>query len=315
MTMQLDSPVLLIGLGGAGSRLAVQSADRLDADVLVMSNDPVDLQGSDSIRISTAPVVNPSVQTIRGSAYGMYGEIRSRISGYRTVILMANLAGRAGSALAPLLLRMCRDAGIETVSFAIMPFRYEKRRIFDAGMSLKRLREDSGCTIVLDNDALLESNPDLSPNECYDIGNRAILHVAGSLGSGIDPDTSILSTGPDRHDIEESLRDSLKMLYNNAAPDSVRCSILHVAGGNDIPAGVLSSIASITCGVLEGSDSQISLESTSSEESRIMMLSNVHGMTKFDRYDPLGIIPRQDTLDWSEPECSTGCKMDLYQLE
>ena len=45
------------------------------------------------------------------------------------------------------------------------------------------------------------------------------------------------------------------------------------------------------------------------------MLSSIQGMTKFDNYDPLGTIPQENTLDWSTPECSIDCKLDLYQLE
>ena len=133
--------------------------------------------------------------------------------------------------------------------------------------------------------------------------------------SEIDSETSILTTGIKNPDIEESLRDSLKMLYDDAPPGSTKCSMLYVTGGNNIPTGVLNSITSITSGILEGNNSQVDLESTSSKESNVVMLSTVQGMTKFDSYDPLGTISQEDTLDWSEPENSIDCKLDLYQLE
>ena len=315
MGFQVKEPILIAGLGGAGSRLAIQAGDRLGADVLLVSNDQKDLQAGDSIMVSTAPVVNPSVQLIRGSSYGACGKIRDKISGYSTVVLVANLAGRAGSALAPAVSQACREAGKEAISFAIMPFGYEKDRIFNSGVALKRLRENSGCTIVLDNDALLESNPGLSPNACFDIANKAILHVVGSLyTSEIEPETSILATGTKNPDIEESLRDSLKMLYDDAPPGSVRRSMLYVAGGNDVPAGVLRSISGIAGGILGDGDAQVGLEPAPGE-SNVVMLSTVQGMTKFDGYDPLGAIPQEDTLDWSEPECSIDCRLDMYQME
>ena len=55
-----------------------------------------------------------------------------------------------------------------------MPFKFEKERIFQSGVALKRIRKDSRCTIVVDNDALLDSNPDLTQKQCYDISNKAI---------------------------------------------------------------------------------------------------------------------------------------------
>ena len=103
--------------------------------------------------------------------------------------------------------------------------------------------------IVLDNDSLLESNPDLTPKTCYDIANSAIMHVVKSLGiTEIDSEANILTTSKDGQNIEESLRDSLKMLYQNASPNSVKSSMLYVAGGENIPVGVINSIKNISNG-------------------------------------------------------------------
>ncbi|MBA4461805.1 MAG: cell division protein FtsZ [Nitrosopumilaceae archaeon] len=316
MSFQVKEPILIVGLGGAGSKLAAQAKDAINADCLIISNDEKDIQdGSQSITVSTDSVVNPSVQLIRGSAYKKAEEIRSTISNYSTVILMANMAGKSGSAISPVVSEICKETETGLMSFAIMPFKYEKERIFNSGIALKRLRADSDCTIVLDNDSLLESNPDLSPKACYDIANSAILHVVKSLNSSeISAETNILTSSKEGQEIEESLRDSLKMLYDNTSPNAVKKSILYVSGGENIPVGVINSISNLTSGVLNDSNSQVDLSSTS-DESKIVMLSSVQGMTKFDNYDPLGVIPQEDTLDWSTPDCSIDCKLDLYQLE
>jgi len=315
MSFQVKEPILVIGLGGVGSKLAIDAKSSLNSDCLIISNDKNDLSSEiPSVHVSTESVVNPSVQLIRGSTYKVTDEIKSKISGYSTVILMSNLAGKAGSAIAPVVSEMCKEADTGLVSFAIMPFKYEKDRIFNSGVSLKRVRENSKCTIVLDNDSLLESNPDLSPKACYEIANSAMMHVVNSLGSSeISNETSILSTSKDGQHIEDSLRDSLKMLYGNAPPNSVKRSMLYVVGGSNIPVGVINSITNLTSGILKESNSQIDMSST--EESKVVMLSSIQGMTKFDNYDPLGMIPQEDTLDWTTPDSSIDCKLDLYQLE
>jgi cell division protein FtsZ len=316
MSFQVKEPILVIGLGGAGSKLAIKAKDALNSDCLVISNDVKDITTENpSVHVSTGSVINPSIQLIRGSTYNVADEIKSKISGYSTIILMSNLAGKAGSAIAPVVSEMCKDAGIGLVSFAIMPFKYEKDRIFNSGISLKRIRENSQCTVVLDNDSLLESNPDLSPKACYDIANSAIMHVIESLGSSeMENDTSIITTSKDGQNIEDSLRDSLKMLYGNAPPNSIKRSMLYVVGGNNIPVGILNSITNLTAGVLNEGNSQIDMSSTT-DESKVVMLSSIQGMTKFDSYDPLGMIPQENTLDWSTPDCSIDYKLDLYQLE
>ena len=316
MSFQMKEPILVIGLGGIGSKLAVKAKDSINSDCLLISNDAKDFSSENpSIHVSTDSVVNPSVQLIRGSTYKVADKIKSKIADYSTVILMSNLAGKAGSAIAPVVSKMCKESNKGLISFAIMPFKYEKDRIFNSGISLKRVRENSECTIVLDNDSLLESNPDLSPKACYDIANSAILHVVESLGSSeMSAETNILTTSKDGQNIEDSLRDSLKMLYGNAPPNAVKRSMLYVVGGSNIPVGVLNSITNLTSGILNESNSQVEMTSTS-EESKVVMLSSIQGMTKFDNYDPLGMIPQEDTLDWSTPDCSIDCKLDLYQLE
>ena len=315
MSFQIKEPILVIGLGGVGSKLANEAKNALNSDCLIISNDSKDISSeNESIHVSTDSIINPSIQLIRGSTYKISEEIKSKISQYSTIVLMSNLAGKAGAAIAPVVSQMCKETDKELISFAVMPFKYEKERIFNSGISLKRVRENSQCTIVLDNDSLLESNPDLTSKACYNIANSAIMHVVKSLESSeISSETSILTTSKDGQNMEDSLRDSLKMLYENAPPNAIKSSMLYVTGGDNIPVGVINSIKNITGGITNESNSQISM--SSSDESKVIMLSSVQGMTKFDSYDPLGIIPQEQTLDWDTPDCSIDCKLDLYQLE
>ena len=315
MSFQVKEPILVIGLGGVGSKLAKEAKNVLNSDCLIISNDSKDISSeNESIHVSTDSIINPSIQLIRGSTYKISEEIKSKISQYSTIVLMSNLAGKAGAAIAPVVSQMCKETDKELISFAVMPFKYEKERIFNSGIALKRVRENSQCTIVLDNDSLLESNPDLTSKACYNIANSAIMHVVKSLESSeISSETSILTTSKNGQSMEDSLRDSLKMLYENAPPNAIKSSMLYVTGGDNIPVGVINSIKNITGGITNESNSQIS--TSSSDESKVIMLSSVQGMTKFDNYDPLGMIPQEQTLDWDTPDCSIDYKLDLYQLE
>ena len=315
MSFQVKEPILVIGLGGVGSKLAKEAKNILNSDCLIISNDSKDISSeNESIHVSTDSIINPSIQLIRGSTYKISEEIKSKISQYSTIVLMSNLAGKAGAAIAPVVSQMCKETNKELISFAVMPFKYEKERIFNSGISLKRVRENSQCTIVLDNDSLLESNPDLTSKACYNIANSAIMHVVKSLESSeISSETSILTTSKNGQSMEDSLRDSLKMLYENAPPNAIKSSMLYVTGGDNIPVGIINSIKNITSGITNEANSQIS--TSSSDESKVIMLSSIQGMTKFDNYDPLGMIPQEQTLDWDTPDCSIDCKLDLYQLE
>ena len=313
MTFQLTEPILLIGLGGVGASLAEKAKKSLNSDCLLISHDQKDLTAENSIKISTKSVVNPSTHLIRGSTLETSDEIKKNIANYSTIILMSNLAGKAGVGIGPIVSRICKQEQKNLLSFTIMPFKFEKNRIFQSGIALKRIRQDSQCTIVVDNDALLDSNPDLTQERCYDISNTAIEGMVHSLKSSeISEDTNILSTGKATDDIEASLKDSLRMLYEDAPPNSIKRSILYVYGGSNIPVGVLNTISNITGGTFDENSTHVEM---SSKESNVVMLSSIKGETKFDKYDPLGIISSENTIDWDEPECSIDCELDLKQLE
>ena len=313
MTFQLTEPILIIGIGGVGSKLTEKAKKSLNSDCLLISHDQKDLTSENSIKISTKSVVNPSAHLIRGSALEVLDEVKKNISNYSTIILMSNLAGKAGIGIGPIISKICKEEKKNLLSFAIMPFKFEKERIFQSGIALKRIRKDSHCTIVLDNDALLDSNPELTLKQCYDISNKAIDSVVLSLKSSeISDDTNILSASKTNDDIEISLKDSLRMLYEDVPPNSIKRSMLHVYHGANIPVGVLNSISNITGGMFDEDSIHVDM---SSEESKVVMLSSVQGEIRFDKYDPLGIIPSENTIDWDEPDCSIDCELDLKQLE
>jgi len=313
MTFQLTEPILIIGLGGVGAKLAEKAKESLNSDCLLISHDQKDLTPENSIKISTKSVVNPSAHLIRGSTLETLDEIKKNISNYSTIILMSNLAGKAGIGIGPIISKICKEEKKNILSFAIMPFKFEKERIFQSGIALKRIREDSHCTIVLDNDALLDSNPELTLKQCYDISNKAIDSVVLSLKSSeISDDTNVLSVSKSSDDIEISLKDSLRMLYEDVPPNSIKRSMLYVYHGANIPVGVLNSISNITGGIFDEDSIHVDM---SSEESKVVMLSSVQGEIRFDKYDPLGMIPSENTIDWDEPDCSIDCELNLKQLE
>ena len=313
MTFRLTEPILIIGLGGVGAKLAEKAKESLNSDCLLISHDQKDLTPENSIKISTKSVVNPSAHLIRGSTLETLDEIKKNISNYSTIILMSNLAGKAGIGIGPIISKICKEEEKNLLSFAIMPFKFEKERIFQSGIALKRIREDSHCTIVLDNDALLDSNPELTLKQCYDISNKAIDSVVLSLKSSeISDDTNILSASKTSDNLEISLKDSLRMLYEDVPPNSIKRSMLYVYHGSNIPVGVLNSISKITGGIFDEDSMHVDM---SSEESKVVMLSSVQGEIRFDKYDPLGMIPSENTIDWDEPDCSIDCELNLKQLE
>ena len=314
MTFEVKEPVLVIGLGGVGIRLASEIRETLGADSLKISQDKKDVSEHNSIHISTKSIINPSVQLIRGCAMEQSERIAEHMSQYETVIIMANLAGKSGAALAPVVSSICKEQNKNLLSFAIMPFKFEKDRIFQSGISLKRLRMNSDSTIIIDNDAVLDSNPDLTAEKCYDVTNNAIKCLATSIkSSSLTDDTNIMSTSRNVENMEDSVKDSIRMLYEDAPPNSIKRSMLYVYGANKIPVGVINSISNILGGIFDQNNSQVDM--STSNNTNVVLLSAVEGETRFEKYDPLGMISRDKTLDWNEPETSFNCELDLTQIE
>jgi cell division protein FtsZ len=157
---------------------------------------------------------NPSSYKIRSFAQTSAKAIRSAVSGFHTIIVITNLAGKAGPAIAPI---VCREAklasGNAIISVAIMPFKFEKSLIFQAGISLKRLRDLSSATVVIDSDAILEHNPDLSSEECIGITYGAVYEFLSSISKGyIEPDMSLLDARTTGVAIRESYTEVLAPL-------------------------------------------------------------------------------------------------------
>ena len=110
MSVEIKEPVLVVGIGGAGSKLAYDAKKTLNSDCLIISNDDKDFRSEcDSIKVSTGSIINPSAQLIRGSSLGFVPEIQSKISQYSTIVVMANLAGKTGSAIGPIITKIAKD--------------------------------------------------------------------------------------------------------------------------------------------------------------------------------------------------------------
>lgn len=314
--MDFTEPVLLVGIGGAGAKLASHASSLTGADWMAISHDSNDLISENDIKIHTESYVNPSAYLIRAQAQKAMDKIRGKISDYSTVIVFANLAGKAGCAISPLVASAAKEEGKKVLSFALMPFKFEKERIFLSGVSLKRLRASSDSTIVIDNDAILESNPDLTVSKCYEITNSAAMYVVNSLHtSSIASDINILTTSKDLSDVEISLRDSIKMLYEDAPPSAVKKTMLYVFGTDNVSVGKINAITNTLSDIFNEQNTNVSLATTQGDKSKVVMVTAVQGATKFDGYDPLGAIPQEQTIDWDEPESSIKTGIELYQME
>ncbi len=182
-----QAEITAVGIGSAGSRIvsllsrrsllidrfAYVSCDRgdfsfVDSDETTLIESPVDQK------------LTPSM--VRGLATRSLSKIEAAVSGSKVVFVVAGLGGATGSGLAPLVAAIARDTGATTVGVAVMPFEFEKKMKFYAGVALKRLREASRSVIVIDNHTLMRGAPDDSTlTAVYDTANKEAVKALGSL--------------------------------------------------------------------------------------------------------------------------------------
>jgi cell division protein FtsZ len=246
-------------------------------------------------------------------------EIESRISNHNTVIVIANLAGGNGPAIAPMVCELAKRTKATVISIAIMPFGFEKEKIFGSGIALKRLRENSDSTIIADNDAFIEINPGLSPSECFAIINKSVMLVIESiLSHGATENVSLVCPGV-QGGIESSMESLVAMAYRNLDETSrISRAIVYVENRN-ISVGALSRLTSFAEGAFaEIGSTRIEIANTAATgvDSQIHLLASGVQKTRFDGYDPLAkIIPAQNVLDWDEPECGIDAQLNIFNAE
>jgi cell division protein FtsZ len=341
----MRKPVLLLGVGGLGSRLASKIAKELGCACSIVTDDERCETGSyPTVLINTQSWINPSGRKLRFYAQASVDKIMSLVAGYNTVLIIGNLAGKAGIALCPTICNIIKNDrpfnsnpiskgrfysqspphSLETndtdvISFVIMPFKFEKSRIFDAGISLRRLRESSGAVVVIDNDAFLDNNPDLTISQCYDLTNQAIFDTISSFyQTEFNVDLNLLSVGrPDKDSVSASAMDSLAMLLDSTDVESVRRTLVYVMGGARISVGAMNGLVNTVQSIFrKGNLSDVNLMISSHGHVNVHLISSIISRTKFDSYDPLSeIIPSRNNLDWDELDCCPEISLDIGNVE
>jgi cell division protein FtsZ len=343
--IKMRKPVLLLGVGGLGSRLASKIAKELGCACSIVTDDErCDTGGYPTVLIDTKSWINPSGRKLRFYAQASVDKIKSLIAGYRTILVIGNLAGKAGIALCPTICNMIRNQpfvsnqmsegtisssrlrpqslitnDIDVITFVIMPFNFEKNRIFDAGISLRRIRESSGAVVIIDNDAFLDNNPDLTISQCYNLTNQAIFDTISSIYQiEFNADLNLLNAGrSDRDSVSDSALDSLAMLLDNADIESVRRTLIYVMGGDRISVGAMNGLVSTVQSVLRNDNlSDVNLMVSNPGHVNVHLLSSIISRTKFDSYDPLSeIIPSKNNLDWDELDSFPEISLDIKDVE
>lgn len=319
-----SAEITAIGIGSAGCRIAslLSRQSLLVNRFAYVSCDSDDLSyaGTGEKILIESPVdqkLTPAI--VRGLALKSHSKIRGIVEGSRVVFVMSGLGGATGSGLSPQVAAIARDAGAVTVGVAVMPFEFENKLKFYAGISLKRLRAASRGVIVIDNDTLMKSSPeDSTLTGLYDSANWEAVNALGSLlskssetsvsvglnkllGTVLQDGYSLLgvSSSGSVGKAEEALAGAVLSISKLAEAKEASRAVVMLSGDASI-SGLEVGLAVKRLGSMINNqmvDVEYGVNYSGTSQLQVSLLASGFTSTKYDEYDPLSRILAGRTID------------------
>jgi cell division protein FtsZ len=316
--------VTAVGIGSAGIKIVSLLSRRslLVGRFVYVSCDDGDFSTVDpkDVILVESPIdqkLTPAM--VRGLALGARARIRDAVKGSRVVFVVAGLGGATGSGLAPFVASLARECGATPVGVAVMPFEFEKKTRFYAGVSLRRLRAASRGVIVIDNDTLLRSSPeDTTLADVYDMANKAVVKSLSSLlskssegskpvglnkllGTVLQEGYSLLgvSSSGSPEKAEDALAGAVVSLGKLADAKEATRAVVSLNGNSTLTASeiglVVDRLGAATGN--QGLDVEYGVDYTGSAQLQLGLLASGFSSTKYDDYDPLAKVLGDRVLD------------------
>lgn len=326
--MAVNREVTAIGIGSAGVKIvSLLSRRSLLVDrYAYISCDDADfstVESEDALLVES-PVdqkLTPSI--VRGLALGYIPGIRKALAKSKVVFVVAGLGGATGSGLAPLVASLAQECGATAVGVAVMPFEFEKRMKFYAGVALRHLRASSGGVVVIDNDTLMRSSPeDSTLANLYDSANKAAVKALGSLlsagspkpiglnkllGTVLQDGYSLLgvSSSDTKDKAEDALAGAVVSLGKLAETKDARRAVVSLNGDASLSAQEVGLAVDRLGSIMnnEEVDVEYSVEDSGSAQLQVSLLASSFKSTKYDGYDPLAKILGDRVLDGEMDAC------------
>ncbi len=333
-----NSDILAVGVGSAGSRIvALLSKQSVLVDrFLYVSCDDGDLGAARGEKILIESRVSQKLtpSTVRGLAEKSIERIRDAVKGAKVVFVVAGLGGATGSGLAPLIASVASESGATTVGVAVMPFEYERKLKFYAGVSLRRLRQASRGVIVVDNDNLMRSSPEdstltgiiasanaeaakvlggllaASGESSIPVGLNKVL--ATVLGDGYSLLGMSSSGSPDK--AEQALAGAVVSIAKLAEAKEASKAVVILTGDASLSASDIGTAVKRLGSMIdnESVDAEYGVRYEGSSQVQVGLLASGFRSTKYDDYDPLWRVLGGRCID---DEADSSCPEPLEALQ
>jgi cell division protein FtsZ len=157
--------IRVIGVGGGGGNaINTMVENRLSGVEFIAAN--TDLQALEKSRADIRIQLGPNITKGMGAgadpemgkdaAQESFDDLQKALDGADMVFVTAGLGGGTGTGAAPVIAKLCKEAGALTVAVVTKPFYFEaKRRMRNAEAGWEKLKKHSDTIITVPNDRLL----------------------------------------------------------------------------------------------------------------------------------------------------------------
>jgi cell division protein FtsZ len=293
----------IIGVGNAGIKIATKVLEKVDLDHLFLAKHSSIVSGNEKkIEITIPSRINPSSDQIRKTLLEASDDILSKVSKYQSIIIVGNLASRFGSAVLPVLSKILKsNMNREIICVTILPFGFEKEKLFHCGVSLSFLCNLVNSVIVIDNNAIIRNGNDVSIEQCYDITNTAMVDIIVQSVTKCFPNkfnfvTSIKSP----KGMKNAFIETMAQLTQEIDIDSIqKCSLYLYQPTEKI--SVIRNIIETVDNLLSDVEQEVNILEEGNDTTKCHILVNTN-KDIVSGYDPLNfLIPKRNILDF-EPE-------------
>lgn len=301
----------IIGVGSAGIKITTEVLGKVNLDYLFLENHPsTNSDVENKIEITIPSRINPSLDQIRKKLLEATDDILLRVNKYQSIIIVGNLASKFGSAVLPVLSQILKNnMKREIICLTILPFGFEKEKLFRCGVSLSFLCKFVNSVIVIDNNAIVRNWNDISIDQCYRITNTAIVDIIVQSVTKIFPDKfNFVISNISREGIKDAFIETMAQLTQKIDINSIqKCSLYLYQPTEKI--SIIKNVIETTHKLLSEAEQEVNILEEGNE------ITKCHILVKTNKdivsgYDPLNfLIPKKNILDF-EPEIA----MDDIQL-
>ncbi|MCK5050179.1 MAG: cell division protein FtsZ, partial [Candidatus Cloacimonetes bacterium] len=183
--------IKIIGVGGAGGNaIGTMIGYNLNGLEFVVANtNIIDLKKSKAkIKLQLGRELTKGLgaganpDTGRKAAEESREDIKNNLKDTDLLFIAAGMGGGTGTGATPVIAALAREMGILTIGIVSRPFRSEgKKRMINAEIGIKKLRENVDTLIVIPNEKLTEIFPDMTVIDAFKKADNVLYEAAKAI--------------------------------------------------------------------------------------------------------------------------------------